>query len=61
MTIGVWKTIESKGRKHQREKPKPNEKLLAKFQRQNNINGASRSKYSKRPNPSPREKFLNEN
>jgi hypothetical protein len=44
--IGVWKTIESKGRKHQREKLKLNE-LLAKSQRQNNVNGASRSKNSK--------------
>jgi hypothetical protein len=59
--IGVWKTIESKGRKHQREKPKSNEKLPAKSQRQNNVNGVSRSKNSKRPKPSPREKFHNEN
>jgi hypothetical protein len=59
--IGVRKTIESKGCKHQREKPKSNEKLLAKSQRQNNVNGASRSKNSKRPKPSPREKFHNEN
>jgi hypothetical protein len=47
--IGVLITIESKGRKHRREKPKPNEKLPAKSQRQNNVNGASRSKNSKRP------------
>jgi hypothetical protein len=57
----VWKTIESKGRKHQREKPKSNEKLLAKSQRQNNVSGASRSKNSKHPKSSPREKFHNEN
>jgi hypothetical protein len=60
--IGVWKTVESKGRhKHQREKPTSNEKLLAKSQRQNNVNGANRSKNSKHPKPSPREKFHNEN
>jgi hypothetical protein len=60
--IGVWKKVESKGRhKHQREKPKSNEKLSAKSQRQNNVNGASRSKNSKRPKSSPKEKFHNEN
>jgi hypothetical protein len=59
--IGVWKTIDPKGRKHWREKLKPNEKLSAKSQTQNNVNGASRSKNSKRPKPSPREKFHNEN
>jgi hypothetical protein len=61
LEIGVWKTIESKSRKHQREKLKSNEKLSAKSQRQNNVNGASRSKNSKRPKPSPREKFHNAN
>jgi hypothetical protein len=45
--IGVWKTIDPKGPKHQREKPKCNEKLLAKSQRQKKVNGASRSKKSK--------------
>jgi hypothetical protein len=60
--ISVWKKVESKGHhKHQREKPKSNEKLLAKSQRQNNVNGASRSKNSKRPKSSPKEKFHNEN
>jgi hypothetical protein len=59
--IGVWETIESKGRKHQREKPKSNEKLSAKSQRQNNVNGAALSNNSKRPKPSPREMFHNEN
>jgi hypothetical protein len=60
--IGVWKKVESKGRhKHQREKPKYNEKLPAKSQRQNNVNGASRSKNSKRPKSFPKEKFHNEN
>jgi hypothetical protein len=60
--IGVRKTIESKGRhKHQREKPKSSEKLLAKSQRQNNFNGASRPKNYKRPKYSPREKFRNQN
>jgi hypothetical protein len=56
------KKVESKRRqKHQREKPKSNEKLPAKSQRQNNVNGASRSKNSKRPKSSPKEKFHNEN
>jgi hypothetical protein len=60
--IGVWKTTESKDcHKHQREKPKSNEKLPAKSQRQNNVNGASRSKNYKCPKPSPREKFHNKN
>jgi hypothetical protein len=59
--IGVWKTIKSKVRKHQREKPKPNEKLPAKSQRQKIINDASRSKNSKCPKSSPKEKFHNEN
>jgi hypothetical protein len=60
--IGVWKKVESKGHhKHQREKPKSNEKLLAKSQKQNNVNGASRSKNSKRPKSTPKEKFHNEN
>jgi hypothetical protein len=59
--IGVWKTIESKGCKHQREKPKSNEKLPAKSQRQNNFSSASGSKNSKCPKPSPREKFLDVN
>jgi hypothetical protein len=57
--IGVWKTIESKGRKHQREKSKTNRKLPAKSQRQNIVNGASRSKNSKHSKSSPREKFHN--
>jgi hypothetical protein len=59
--IGVWKTIESKGRKHRREKPKPNEKLPAKSRRQKIVNDASRSKNSKYPKSSPKEKFHNEN
>jgi hypothetical protein len=45
--IGVCKTIDPKGPKHQREKPKCNEKLSDKSQRQNNVNGASWSKNSK--------------
>jgi hypothetical protein len=57
--IGVWKTIESKGRKHQREKSKPNEKLPDKSRRQKMVNDASRSKNSKCPKSSPKEK--NEN
>jgi hypothetical protein len=59
--IDVWKTIESKGRKHRREKPKPNEKLPAKSRRQKIVNDASRSKNSKCPKTSPKEKFHNEN
>jgi hypothetical protein len=56
------KKVESKRcQKHQREKPKSIEKLPAKSQRQNNVNGASRSKNSKRPKSSPKEKFHNEN
>lgn len=58
--IGVWKTIESKGRhKHQREKPKYNKKLPAKSQRQKIVNDASRSKNSKQSKSSHREKFHN--
>jgi hypothetical protein len=59
--ISVWKTIESKGRRHRREKPKPNEKLSAKSRRQKIVNDASRSKNSKYPKSSPKEKFHNEN
>jgi hypothetical protein len=59
--FGVWKTIASKGRKHQREKSMPNENLPAESQRQNKVNGASRSKNSKYPKSSPREKFHNQN
>ena len=59
--IGVWKTVESKGRKHQREKPKFNEKLPAKSQRQKNVNDASQSKNFNRPKFSPREKCHNWN
>jgi hypothetical protein len=60
--IGVWKTIESKGRhKHQREKLKSNGKLPAKSRRQKIVNDASRSKNSKCPKSSPKEKFHNEN
>ena len=59
--IGVWKTVESKGRKHQREKPKFNVKLSAKSQRQKNVNDASRSKNSNRQKSSPREKCHNWN
>jgi hypothetical protein len=44
LEIGVWKTIESNVQKHQREKPKSNEKLPAKSQRQKIVNGASGSK-----------------
>jgi hypothetical protein len=59
---GVWKKVESKGRhKHQREKPKSNEKLPAKSQKQNNVNGASRSKNCKCQKSSPKEKFHNKN
>jgi hypothetical protein len=58
--IGVWKTVESKGRhKHQKEKLKSNKELLTKSQRQKNANDASRSKISKCPKSSPREKFHN--
>jgi hypothetical protein len=57
---GVCKTIEFKGHKHQKEKSKLNE-LPSKSQRQNNVNGASRSKNSKHPKYSPREKFHNKN
>jgi hypothetical protein len=60
--IGVWKTIESKGRhKHQREKLKSNGKLPAKSRRQKIVNDASRSKNSKCPKSSPKEKFHKEN
>jgi hypothetical protein len=55
--ISVWKTIESKGCKHRREKSKPNEKLPAKSRRQKIVNDASRSKNSKCPKSSPKEKF----
>jgi hypothetical protein len=59
--IGVWKTIETKGCKHQKEKPKPNEKLPANSRRQKIVNDASWSKNSKCPKSSPKEKFHNEN
>jgi hypothetical protein len=60
--IGVWKTIESKGRhKHHRENRKSNGKLPAKSRRQKIVNDASRSKNSKCPKSSPKEKFHNEN
>ena len=55
--IGIWKTVEAKGRKkHQKEKPKPVlGKLPAKFKKQNN--DASRSKNSKQAKSVPKQKF----
>ena len=57
LEIGVWKTVEAKGRKkHQKEKPKPVlGKLPAKFKKQNN--DASRSKNSKQAKSVPKQKF----
>ena len=53
--IGVWKTVEAKGRKkHQKEKPKLiHGELPAKTKRQINVNDASRSKNFKQPKFAP--------
>jgi len=55
--IGIWKTVEAKGRrKHQKEKPKPVlGELQAKSRKQNN--DASRSKNSKQAKSVPKQKF----
>ena len=59
--IGVWKTVESKGRhKHQKEKPKPFlEDLPAKSKKQNN--DASRLRHPKHSRSTPRQQFHNQN
>src|SRR6185312_2923209 len=59
--IGVWKTVESKGRhKHQKEKPKPFlGDLPAKFRKQNN--DASRLKHPKHSRSTPRQQFHDRN
>ena len=59
--IGVWKTVESKGRhKHQREKLKPFlEDLPAKSKKQNN--NASRPKHPKHSTSTPRQQFYDRN
>ena len=59
--IGVWKTIESKGRhKHQKEKPKPFlGDLPAKFRKRNN--DASRLKHPKHSRSTPRQQFHDRN
>jgi hypothetical protein len=57
--IGIWKTIEVKGRrKHQKEKSKPvHGELPAKSQNQNNVKDASRPKSSKQAKSTPRQRF----
>jgi len=59
--IGVWKTVESKGRpKHQKEKPKPFlGDLPAKFRKRNN--DASRLKHPKHSRSTPRQQFHDRN
>src|SRR6185437_1630209 len=59
--IGVWKTVESKGRhKHQKEKLKPFlGDLLAKSKKQNN--DASRSKHPKHSRYTPKQQFHDRN
>ena len=59
--IGVWKTVESKGRhKHQKEKPKPFlGDLPAKSKKQNN--DVSRSKHPKHSRSTPRQQFHDRN
>ena len=61
--IGVWKTVEAKGRKkHQKEKPKLiHGELPAKTKRQINVNDASRSKNFKQPKFTPKQKFRKQN
>ena len=61
--IGIWKTIEAKGRKkHQKEKPKLiHGELPAKTKMQINVNDASRSKNSKQPKFAPKQKFRKQN
>jgi len=61
--IGVWKTIEAKGRKkHQKEKPKLiHGELPAKTKMQINVNDASRSKNFKQPKFAPKQKFRKQN
>ena len=61
LEIGVWKTVEAKGRrKHQKEKPKPIlGELSAKSKKQNN--DASRSKNSKQAKSVPKQKFYDWN
>ena len=59
--IGVWKTVEAKGRrKHQKKKPKPIlVELSTKSKKQNN--DASRSKTSKQAKSVPKQKFYDRN
>jgi hypothetical protein len=61
--IGVWKTVEAKGRrKYQKEKPKHiRGELPAKSKRQMNVNDASRLKNSKQVKSGPKQKFCDQN
>ena len=57
--IGVWKTVNAKGRKkHQKKRPKPiHRKLPAKSKRQINVNDASRPKNFKQPKFASKQEF----
>ena len=61
--IGVWKTVEAKGRrKYQKEKPKHiRGELPAKSKRQTNVNDASQPKTSKQAKSGPKQNFRDQN